>query len=131
MRRVNVTGANVSLQDYCSAGPQYASGGFIADSTMGFVINGSQQQFYVRNTSLGGWSNGVWNQVFSGDLGAPAQSYPNQTYTTLTSTPISREKPFPLSGREGQLWCLCAGGAAELDGNVVVVRNDCWSGAAD
>ncbi len=56
MRRVNVTGANVSLQDYCSAGPQYASGGFIADSNVGFVINGSQQQFYVRNTSLGGWS---------------------------------------------------------------------------
>ena len=101
MRRVNVTGANVSLQDYCSAGPQFASGGFIADSTMGFVINGSQQQFYVRNTSLGGWSNGVWNQVFSGDLGAPAQSYPNQTYTTLTSTPISREKPFLYQDAKG------------------------------
>ena len=94
LRRVNITGANLSLQDYCSAGPQYASGGFIADSETGFVINGSQQQFFVRNTSVGGWSNGVWNQVFSGDLGVPAQSYPNQTYTTLTSTPISREKPF-------------------------------------
>lgn len=94
LRRVNITGANLSLQDYCSAGPQYASGGFIADSQTGFVINGSQQQFFVRNTSIGGWSNGVWNQVFSGDLGVPAQSYPNQTYTTLTSTPVSREKPF-------------------------------------
>jgi hypothetical protein len=102
MRRVNITGANVSLQDYCSAGPQYASGGFIADSNVGFVINGSQQQFYVRNTSLGGWSNGVWNQVFSGDLGAPAQSYPNQTYTTLTSTPISREKPFLYQDAKGK-----------------------------
>jgi hypothetical protein len=30
MRRVNVTGGNLSLMDYCSAGPQYASGGFIA-----------------------------------------------------------------------------------------------------
>ncbi len=94
LRRVKITGANLSLQDYCSGGPQYASGGFIADSETGFVINGSQQQFFVRNTSVGGWSNGVWNQVFSGDLGVPAQSYPNPTYTTLVSTPVSREKPF-------------------------------------
>ena len=94
MRRVNITGANLSLQDYCSAGPQYASGGFIADSQTGFVINGSQQQFYVRNSSIGGWSNAVWDQVFSGVAGAPAQSYPNPAYTTLTSTPISRERPF-------------------------------------
>jgi hypothetical protein len=94
VRRVNITGANLSLQDYCSAGPQYASGGFIADSETGYVINGSQQQFYVRNSSIGGWSNGVWNQVFSGVTGAPAQSYPNPTYTTLPSTPVSREKPF-------------------------------------
>ncbi len=94
MRRVNIVGANLTLQDYCTAGPQYASGGFIADSQTGFVINGSQQQFFVRNSSLGGWSNGVWNQVFSGVLGAPAQSYPNQTYTTLPSTPISRERPY-------------------------------------
>ncbi len=102
MRRVNISGQNVSLQDYCSAGPQYASGGFIADSQTSFVINGSQQQFFVRNSNLGGWSNGVWNQVFSGDLGAPAQSYPNQTYTTLTSTPVSREKPFLTVGANGK-----------------------------
>src|SRR5678816_4056161 len=45
MRRVNVTGGNLSLMDYCTAGPQFASGGFISDSQTGFVINGSQQQF--------------------------------------------------------------------------------------
>ena len=59
MRRVNITGGNLSLMDYCSAGPQYASGGFIADSQTGFIINGSQQQFFVRNSNIGGWSNGV------------------------------------------------------------------------
>src|SRR3954454_17387957 len=49
LRRVAVTGGNVSLMDYCTAGPQYASGGFIADSAFsgGTVINGSQQQFLV------------------------------------------------------------------------------------
>jgi len=98
MRRLNVVGANLSLMDYCSAGPQYASGGFIADSKTGFVINGSQQQYYVRNSTVGGWSNGVWNQVFSGVVGAPAECFPATAscgpYTTLATTPASREKPY-------------------------------------
>lgn len=98
MRRVNITGGNLTLMDYCSGGPQYASGGFIADSKTGFIINGSQQQYYVRNSSVGGWSNGVWNQVFSGVVGAPAECFPLTStcgpYTTLATTPASREKPY-------------------------------------
>ena len=100
MRRVNITGANLSLMDYCTAGPQYASGGFIADSKTGFVINGSQQQYIMRNSKVGGWSNGVWNQVFSGVEGAPAECFPavaagcGGPYTTLAKTPASREKPY-------------------------------------
>lgn len=99
MRRVHITG-NTTLMDYCS-GPSYASGGFIADSETGSIVNGSQQQFYVRNSNIGSWSNGVWNQVFSGVAGAPAQSYPNPTYTTLPSTPVSRERPFLYSDSNG------------------------------
>jgi len=94
MRRVNITGGNLSLMDYCTAGPQYASGGFVADSKTGFVINGSQQQFLTRDSTIGGWSNAVWNQVFAGVNGAPTQSFPNPPYTTLTSDPASREKPY-------------------------------------
>jgi hypothetical protein len=99
IRRVNINGANLSLQDYCTAGPQFASGGFIADSQIAntggnVIINGSQQQFYVRNSNIGTWTNDVWNQVFSGVVGAPAQSYPKPKYTTLATTPVSREKPF-------------------------------------
>jgi hypothetical protein len=94
MRRVNVTGGNLTFMDYCTAGPQYASGGFMADSVAGAIVNGSQQQFLVRNSSIGSWSNAVWNQVFAGVSGAPAQSFPNPPYTTLPSTPVSREKPF-------------------------------------
>jgi hypothetical protein len=99
MRRVNVTGGNLTLQDYCTAGPQYSSGGFIADSHTGFVINGSQQQFLVRDSSIGGWSNGVWNQVFSGVEGAPPQSFSSTPfnpppYTTLGTSPVTRERPF-------------------------------------
>jgi len=95
MRRVAVTGGNLSLMDYCSAGPQYASGGFTADSKLPFVISGSQQQWLTRNSQVDGWSNGVWNQVFSGVLGAPTeQGFPNPPYTTLDTTPLSREKPW-------------------------------------
>ena len=99
MRRVHITGGNLTLMDYCTAGPQYASGGFIADSQTTFIINGSQQQFLVRDSSIGGWSNGVWNQVFSGVLGAPPQSfgstpYNPPPYTTLDTSPLTREKPF-------------------------------------
>src|SRR5262249_48187251 len=65
MRRVHMNG-NLSLMDYCTAGPQYASGGFIADSQLGTVTNGSQQQWLTRDSSIGVWSNAVWNQVFSG-----------------------------------------------------------------
>src|SRR3954454_12919389 len=103
MRRVAVTGGNLSLMDYCSAGPFYASGGFIADSAFsgGTVINGSQPQFFVRNNALDGWSNGVWNQVFPGDDGAPPQSFPDPTapYTTLPTTAQSRERPYLFVGR--------------------------------
>ncbi|WP_158067171.1 adenylyl cyclase [Tersicoccus sp. Bi-70] len=94
MRRVDVK-EFTTFMPYCES-PNYASGGFVADSRLrGGALNGSQQQFYVRNTDLGaGWSNGVWNQVFSGDVNAPAQSFPDPPYTTLTATPVSREKPY-------------------------------------
>jgi len=95
MRRLNITGGNVSLMDYCTAGPQFASGGFIADSSLPFVINGSQQQWLIRNSTIGGWSNAVWNQVFAGVEGAPSDAtFPSPPYTTLATTPVSREKPY-------------------------------------
>jgi hypothetical protein len=81
--------------DYCTAGPQFASGGFIADSRLPNVLNGSQQQWLTRNSEIGGWTNGVWNQVFAGVLGAPDDAtFPAPPYTTLATTPVSREKPF-------------------------------------
>ena len=103
MRRLDVSGANLSLMDYCTAGPQYASGGFIADSRLPFVINGSQQQWLTRNTVVAGWSNAVWNQVFSGVEGAPDDAaFPNPPYTTLDETPVSREKPYLFVDADGR-----------------------------
>ena len=101
MRRVNINGP-LSLMDYCTDQPQWASGGYIADSKVpAQVTNGSQQQYLVRNSTIGGWSNGVWNQVFSGVVGAPATNFgvPQAdgrlgTYTNLSTTALSREKPY-------------------------------------
>ena len=72
----------------------FSSGGFIADSLIeDKVLSGSQQQWLTRNSQINnGWTNGVWNQVFSGVVGAPAQGFP--PYTTLAQSPVTREKPF-------------------------------------
>ena len=99
MRRVQVNGLT-TLMDYCT-GPSFASGGFIADSEFSGskVINGSQQQWLIRNSKVDLWTNGVWNQVFSGVVGAPAQCFPAQPnvcgpYTTLAASPVTREAPY-------------------------------------
>ncbi|GGW03261.1 hypothetical protein GCM10010230_38030 [Streptomyces narbonensis] len=97
-RRMHVKGGlNLAPNGY-----GWASGGYIADSKVdGQIGNYSQQQWYTRESSIGGWSNSVWNQTFSGVEGAPATSFPEPRYTTLDTTPISREKPYLyLDGNE-------------------------------
>jgi hypothetical protein len=99
IRRVQMNG-NLFLFDFCS-NPAFASGGFIADSqfTGGAIINGGQQQWITRNSNVDSWTNGVWNQVFSGVVGAPAQCFPQVApcsgpYTTLATSPVTREEPY-------------------------------------
>ncbi|MEV8315840.1 coagulation factor 5/8 type domain-containing protein [Streptomyces sp. NPDC059900] len=90
-RRMHVRGdLNLAPNGY-----GWASGGYIADSRIdGTVQPYSQQQWYTRDSSIGGWLNAVWNMVFSGVEGAPGDTFPNPPYTTLNNTPYSREKPF-------------------------------------
>jgi hypothetical protein len=98
IRRVHVNGL-ATFMDYCT-GPSFASGGFVADAafTGGRIVSGSQQQWIIRNSNIDAWSNGVWNQVFSGVVGAPAQCFPAQSscgpYTTLATSPVTREEPY-------------------------------------
>ncbi|GAA2634918.1 coagulation factor 5/8 type domain-containing protein [Streptomyces axinellae] len=97
-RRMHIRGGlNLSPDGY-----GWASGGYIADSRIdGSVGPYSQQQWYTRDSSVGGWLNAVWNMVFSGVQGAPGQSFPEPPYTTLDTTPLSREKPFLYLGGGG------------------------------
>src|SRR5215472_12073882 len=90
-RRMDVHGGmNLAPASNC-----FASGGFIADSKVsGQVSSVSQQQWYSRDSNFGSWNGSVWNMVFSGVSGAPAQSFPSPPMTTLGTTPVSRDVPY-------------------------------------
>jgi hypothetical protein len=73
----------------------FASGGYIADTKVtGQVQSVSQQQWYTRDSTFGSWAGGVWNMVFSGVGGAPANTFPSPPETTLGTTPVSRDVPY-------------------------------------
>jgi hypothetical protein len=109
LRRVDING-KLTLMDYCTGAPDFASGGEIADSVFSSTVtNGSQQQYVVRNSNIGSWSNSVWNQVFCGDNGAPAQSFAGNSgdsggpssYTTLAKCPVTQEEPYLYQDSSG------------------------------
>lgn len=90
-RRIDVRG-NLLL---FPASYGFASGGYIADSRVsGQTSSVSQQQWYTRDSSYGSWAGGVWNMVFSGTSGAPANTFPSPPETTLATTPVSRDVPY-------------------------------------
>ena len=106
IRRAIINGSVVA-QDYC-ANHNFASGGFIADSqvsgTLSFLGN---QQYMVRNSSIGGAAgcpNGLWNMVYSGVVGAPAQVFTGQCQqnTVLPSSPVTEEAPFLYTDASGK-----------------------------
>ncbi len=90
-RRMRVNGPLELTNTACN----YSSGGFISDSVVTGVVNScSQQQWFTRNSQIGGWTGSAFNMVFAGVEGAPFANYPSNAYTVLPKTPRSREKPF-------------------------------------
>jgi hypothetical protein len=97
-RRMDVHGGMTLASPNCG----WASGGYIADSRIsGTVSPCSQQQWYTRDSQVGGWNGGVWNMVFSGVNGAPANSFPKPPYTVVPRTPVTREKPYLYTDSAG------------------------------
>ncbi|WP_328537565.1 adenylyl cyclase [Streptomyces sp. NBC_00344] len=91
LRRVHIRGEVPLWNGYDG----WASGGFMADCKVdGRVVSGSQQQWLTRNSELGEWAGSVWNMVFVGVDGAPAQHFPDPSYTVVDNAPAMREKPF-------------------------------------
>ncbi|WP_306215576.1 discoidin domain-containing protein [Actinoplanes sp. RD1] len=95
MRRVHIKGNLTLAPSNQDNGQGYSSGGYLADSVVdGTVSSGSQQQWYTRDSRIARWEGGVWNMVYSGVQGAPANAFPNPPHTTLATTPVTREKPY-------------------------------------
>jgi hypothetical protein len=98
IRRAIVNG-NVVFQDYCASN-NYASGGFVADSKIsGDLDFYGNQQYMVRNSSIGGANGcpqGLWNMVYSGVQGAPEPVFTGQCdqNTVLSTSPVTEEEPF-------------------------------------
>ncbi len=88
-RRVHLAG-DLALDD-----GGWSSGGFMADCRIeGTIRSGTQQQWFTRNSRIGGWQGSNWNMMFMGVEGAPPTGFPEQPYTTLPDVPVVREKPF-------------------------------------
>ena len=106
IRRTIINGS-VIAQDYC-ANNNYASGGFIADSQItGNLDTYGNQQYMVRNSSIGGANGcpgGLWNNVYSGVKGAPAPVFTGQCEqnTVLASSPVTEEEPFLYTDASGK-----------------------------
>ncbi len=90
LRRMHIRGGLVLHQHY-----GWASGGWMSDSLVdGNVDSGSQQQWISRNCDWKSWTGSNWNMVFVGVEHPPQGAWPSPPYTTVTQTPVVREKPF-------------------------------------
>jgi hypothetical protein len=104
--RRDIINGSVVFQDYC-ANNNFASGGFLADSQVsGDLDFFGNQQYMVRNDAIGGVSGcpgGLWNDVYSGVVGAPAPVFTGQCEqnTVLAASPTTEEAPFLYTDANG------------------------------
>ena len=114
MRRVHVNGAHHADGLLLAARPSPAAASSPTRSSPAPSSTARSSSTWSGTAVVAGWSNGVWNQVFAGVDGAPAQSFPNPPYTTLDTNPQSREKPFLYVDANDQLQRLRARRAVRL-----------------
>ncbi|CAJ1341081.1 unnamed protein product [Effrenium voratum] len=102
LRRIIVTN-DLDLYQYRQGdrAAGYASGGYMSNSMVkGKVSSGSQQQYLARNSQVGTWRDGVWNEVFVGTEGAPSShcgadaAKCAKPFVTVNAAPKVAEKPF-------------------------------------
>ncbi|CAK0907076.1 unnamed protein product [Prorocentrum cordatum] len=109
LRRI-IVDKDLSLSQYVDGvGCGYASGGFLANARVsGTIHSASQQQWFTRNTLMGGWPEGNWNMVFVGNKNGPASKcgrkdgeagFPS---VAVDATPIIAEKPFITIDPDGK-----------------------------
>lgn len=86
---------NLHLSDYEDEAQNYSSGGFMANSYVGGLINnGSQQQYYFRNDRFGAYSSSNFNTVLEGCLGSvPFTTWQETHATIIKQTEDVMDKP--------------------------------------
>ncbi|HWB58620.1 MAG TPA: hypothetical protein VG733_03975, partial [Chthoniobacteraceae bacterium] len=106
IRRIHARG-NLSI--YAGG---WASGGFDADCKVdGNLEAGGQQQWFSRNSELGGWAGGAWNIVFVGVPNTGKLRYDGKTKTYgpiqwpvdtgVDQAPLIAEKPYLFVDNSG------------------------------
>ena len=109
-------GPDTSFMDYCATARTTPAAASSPTPGSGGALNGSQQQFYVRNSTIGGWSNGVWNQVFSGVRRRPGAVLPGarrRLHDAGASPRCRRRSPTSTSTRRAATASSCP--AAQRD----------------
>jgi hypothetical protein len=109
LRRVDVTN-DLCLFEYQPPIPAAgeASGGYMANMKVGAGVKpGSQQQWFTRDSTVGSWTGGVWNMVFTGVEGAPADECgvdmkTGDAFTNVAKTPTISEKPYITINASGK-----------------------------
>jgi len=102
MRRMMVNSGVPTLYHFIMG---WGSGGFVADSWLGDVVDGgSQQQWYTRNTHFAGsaMSGVTWNNTIQASTGALPPNDPNGAVTIVGPAPIIRERPFIYLDNDGE-----------------------------
>ena len=109
LRRIHIKQGNLRLFEL-----GWTSGGFMANSQVdGFIVAGSQQQWYTRNSEWHGkdgkdgdedkgWQGGAWNIVLANNNAlkpfnkndTPKDAWPNFPTTWIPQLPVSVDKPF-------------------------------------
>ena len=111
LRRIEVEN-ELLLYEYEPPIPQagYSSGGYFANLLVRNTVSaGSQQQWFARDSTIGGWQGGSWNMVFVGMNGTniPQNHCGNQDMLPITSiktTPLISEKPYIIIDTNGKFY---------------------------
>ena len=120
-RRIDIHGdLNLAPNGY-----GWASGGYIADSRVGRLGQPySQQQWFTRDSNIGGNQNAVWNNVFVGVPGRARAELPEPAVHDDRDDPGDPGEAVPVRRRGRQLQRVRAEPADQHLGRHLAVRAD-------
>ena len=104
-RRMHVNGRPQPRPGRRTAGPAAATSP--TAEVDGQVGPYSQQQWYTRDSTIGGWGNGVWNMVFSGVAGRSGADASRTRRTPRSPPPRSPARSRTCTSTAATTRCSC------------------------